>query len=304
MAFDKLAILRNKRRHKDQDEDESVEAIPMSQEAEDALAESEFDLHPKTAHKATVEAEKGAVVDGGTQSIIDSLNDGQGSLENSLFRGIDDTGVGGYVDDSDFLDPDIDRDRVSEPVEEDRSAALHKDPSPSQQFKDMFEQDLPDDIQDISIPSVNESVNDSVTHKATVQTEPVTSRSDLEADNEERPPREQEAVIKDPEKVSEGGAPDRKEVAKTAPKPGPKPGPKPKTTSKPGPKRATKKETKPKPENQSKKGGAGLEDKLVKALAKNLVQSAKDSAVTTNGIDFEDIEFLWDRIAACIEENL
>lgn len=87
-------------------------------------------------------------------------------------------------------------------------------------------------------------------------------------------------------------------------KPGPKPRAElaPKTETKEIPKRTRRKAATE--SNTGKEGDSMAEKALIKSIAKSLIESAKEAEVTAKELEYEEIEFIWDRVMTVVEENM
>lgn len=267
MTSSRLALLRNKARHP-VDDDEGTEAIPMSQEAEDALGETERGFHPQpaAAHEAPRATQESGVSRAAHQIAVE-----------------DD---GSYVTEDDFIDPEI------EPESRTTQAA------PPGLFRDAPDEDISEDIQDISIPGTEEP--SPVIEKPSVPVPQPVPEPEPEPDPEPVPAPQPETEEETRARLKPGRRPGAG---------GAKPGPKPAGATEPDDDQETEAAQVARPQARVQKaaqkdpGGAPLlGDRILKALAKNLIEAAKESEVSTNGIDYEDIEPLWDRISECIDQ--
>lgn len=234
-----------------------------------------------------------------------------------------------YVTDEDFIDPDLLEDEPEEQQQKQpdkirriRSKRTQdKSPEPDQKIGtgtgDGDEDVLQGLVSHLKSKELQEPQQDPIEEVPELQA--LTLDDDAGQENSgpqeteevEEPPENNPAPEKEPEKQS-AKKPEPEEEPHKQPeehkppkkKPGPKPRAKlaPKAETKEIPKRTRRKATTE--SNKGKEGNSMAEKALIKSIAKSLIESAKEAEITAKELEYEEIEFIWDRVMTVVEENM
>lgn len=258
--------------------------------------------------------------------ILKSTEDSES--EESILRNLD-IEPQEYVTDEDFIDPDLIEDEQEEQQQKQpdkirriRSKRTQdKTPEPDQKIDtgtgDGDEDVLQGLVSNLKSKELQESQQDPIEEVPELQA--LTLDNEISQENSgpqeikeveeppeikpvpERQPEKQLTKKPDPEEES-----DEQQEKHEPPKK--KPGPKPRTEL------APKAETKETPKrtgrkaatksNTGKEGDSMAEKALIKSIAKSLIESAKEAEITAKELEYEEIEFIWDRVMTVVEENM